>query len=147
METDRRPAADPDRPAVIMARSGETITHGELRARRNRLAHLLRAVGLRRSDHFAVFMENHPRYIECGMAGERSGLYYTNVNSYLTPSELAYILNNSLSQVLITSQARRAVALEALSGLPAGQAVPGRRRARRRRTRPQFRRRRRRIPG
>ena len=97
-----RPEPDPDHPAVVMAGSGETVTHGRLRARVNRLAHLLRAAGLRRGDHFAIFMENHPRYIECGRAGMRSGLYFTNVNSYLTPGELAYILNNSQSQVLIT---------------------------------------------
>ena len=63
-------------------------------------------------------MENHIRYVECGAAGHRSGLYYTNVNSYLTASELAYIVNNSQSRVLITSQARRAVALEALRDCP-----------------------------
>jgi long-chain acyl-CoA synthetase len=110
--------ADPNDPAIIMALSGETISHGQFEARANKIAHLLRAVGLNRSDHYAVFMENHPRYIECGMAGERSGLYYTNVNSYLTPSELAYIVNNSLSQVLITSQSHLAVAREALRDCP-----------------------------
>jgi len=110
--------ADPSHPAIIMALSGETITHGELEARANRIAHLLRAVGLKRGDHFAVFMENHPRYIECGTAGERAGLYYTNVNSYLMPSELAYIINNSLSQILITSQSHLAVAREALRECP-----------------------------
>ena len=87
--------ADPSHPAIIMAQSGETITHGQLEARANKIAHLLRAMGLKRSDHFAVFMENHPRYIECGIAGERAGLYYTNVNSYLTPGELAYVVDNS----------------------------------------------------
>src|SRR5271163_3959916 len=103
-----------DQPAIIMAGSGETVTYRELEARSNRLAHLLRAVGLKRRDHYAVFMENHARFIECDAAGERSGLYYTNVNSYLTARELAYIVNNSLSKVLITSEARRTVALEAL---------------------------------
>ena len=110
--------ADPSHPAIIMAQSGETITHGQLEARANKIAHLLRAMGLKRSDHFAVFMENHPRYIECGIAGERAGLYYTNVNSYLTPGELAYIVNNSLSQVLITSRAHLAVARQALIECP-----------------------------
>jgi long-chain acyl-CoA synthetase len=111
--------ADPSHPAIIMAPSGETITHGELEARANKIAHLLRAMGLNRGDHYAVFMENHPRYIECGIAGERSGLYYTNVNSYLTPGELAYIVNNSLSQVLITSQSHLAVARRRCSNAPA----------------------------
>jgi long-chain acyl-CoA synthetase len=46
---------------------------------------------------------------------ERAGLYYTDVNSFLTASELAYIVNNSLSKVLIASQAKRETALAALA--------------------------------
>jgi len=109
----------PDQPAVVMARSGETITYRELDERSNKLAHLLRAVGLGHGDHYAVFMENHPRYVECDAAGERSGLYYTNVNSFLSAGELAYIVNNSTSKVLITSQAKREVAVAALRDCPA----------------------------
>ncbi len=108
----------PDQPAIIMAGSGETVTYRELDERSNRLAHLLRAEGLQRGDHYAVFLENHVRFVECSAAGERSGLYYTNVNSYLSAGELAYIVNNSLSKVLITSQARREVALAALRECP-----------------------------
>ena len=55
---------------------------------RNRLAHLLRAHGLERLDHYSIFMENHERYVEVCAAGERSGLYYTCVNSYLTADEV-----------------------------------------------------------
>ena len=66
-----------DQPAVVMAGSGETVTYRELEARSNRLAHLLRAVGLKRLDHYAIFMENHPRFFDCCAAGERSGLYFT----------------------------------------------------------------------
>jgi len=105
----------PDRPAVIMAASGEVLTHGELEQRSNRLAHLLRAQGLQRLDHYAVFMENNRPYVECCVAGERSGLYYTCINSYLKADELAFILDNSESQLLITSQACLPVALEALA--------------------------------
>jgi len=105
-------------PALIMAESGESVTYAELEARGNRLAHLLRATGLRRLDHYAIFMENNARYIECCAAGERAGLYYTCINSFVTPGELAYIVNNSLSQVLITSTAKRETALAALPDCP-----------------------------
>ncbi|HTR87350.1 MAG TPA: AMP-binding protein [Reyranella sp.] len=111
-------ASDPHRLAVIMAGSGETITYGELEARSNRLAHLLRQQGLKRLDHYSIYMENHPRYVECCAAGDRAGLYYTCINSFLTPEELAYIVNNSESRVLITSQAKREVALAALASCP-----------------------------
>ena len=106
-------------PAVIMAGTGQTITYGELEARTNRLAHLLRAEGLGRLDHYAIYMENNARYVECCGAGERAGLYYTCVNSFLTADELAYVVNNSQSKVLITSQAKREVALAALAQCPA----------------------------
>ena len=107
-----------DQPAVIMAGSGEVMTYRELEARSNRLAHLLRAVGLKRLDHYSIFMENHPRHVECCAAGERSGLYYTAVNSFLTAGEVAFIVNNSLSRVLITSEAKREIALAALADCP-----------------------------
>ena len=104
--------------AFIMAGTGETVTYAEFAARTNRLAHLLRANGLGRLDHYAIFMENNNRYLEACGAGERAGLYYTCANSYLTAEELVYILNNSESKALITSRTKRDVALQALKQCP-----------------------------
>ena len=103
-----------EQPAFIMAETGEGVTYAELERRSNRLAHLLRARGLRRLDHYAIFMENNARYVECCAAGIRSGLYFTCVNSYLTGEELGYIVDNSQSKILISSMARHEVALAAL---------------------------------
>src|SRR5205085_4433110 len=80
----------------------------------NQLAHLFRRRGLKRLEHFSIFMENNSRYLEACGAGERSGLYYTCVSSYLTATELSYILTNSQSRILITSRAKLDVAREAL---------------------------------
>src|SRR4051812_25693107 len=102
---------DPDRVAFVMAASGGAVTYGELEARTNRLAHRLRAEGLQRLGHYSIFMENNARYIEACGAGERAGLYYTCINSYLQADELAYLIQNSRSTVLITSQAKRGIAL------------------------------------
>ncbi|HEY1002114.1 MAG TPA: AMP-binding protein [Streptosporangiaceae bacterium] len=107
-----------DQAAFVMASTGQSVSYAEYEARTNRLAHLLRARGLGRLDHYAIFMENNDRYLEACGAGERAGLYYTCVNSYLTAPELAYILNNSDSRFLITSRACREVALEAARGCP-----------------------------
>ena len=107
-----------DRPAFIMATSGESMTYAQLEARSNRLAHLLRAQGLQRLDHYAVFMENNRYFIECCVAGERTGLYYTCINAYLSAQELAYVINNSESAVLITSREKLPVALQALAECP-----------------------------
>src|ERR1700686_3867746 len=118
MYTGKHAQLRPLQPAFIMAETGETVTYAELDARSNRLAHLLRKCGLRRLDHYAIFMENNSRYLEASGAGERSGLYFTCVNSYLTPGELAYIVNNSCSRVLITSVAKLDVVREALGECP-----------------------------
>src|ERR1700722_2675789 len=108
----------PLQPAFIMANSGETVSYAELEARSNRLAHLFRNRGMKRLDHYAIYMENNSRYLEACGAGERAGLYYTCVNSYLTGGELAYIVDNSQSRILITSVAKLEVAREALRQCP-----------------------------
>jgi long-chain acyl-CoA synthetase len=108
----------PLQPAFIMANSGESVSYAELEARSNRLAHLFRKHGMKRLDHYAIYMENNSRYLEACAAGERSGLYYTCVNSYLTGSELAYIVDNSESRILVTSVAKLEVAREALKLCP-----------------------------
>ncbi len=108
----------PNRPAVIMAESGQTITYAELDAAENRLAHLFRSHGLQPGDHYAIFMENDSRYVECCGAGARSGLYYTCVNSFLTAGEAAYIIDNCDANILITSRAKYDVAVEAMKQCP-----------------------------
>lgn len=118
MYTGKHAHLRPLQPAFIMATSGEAVTYAELEARNNRLAHLFRRRGMKRRDHYAVFMENNSRYLEACGAGERAGLYFTCVNSYLTSDELAYILTNSESRILITSMAKLAIAREALPQCP-----------------------------
>ena len=68
---------NPDRPAFIMAASGQAVTYRDYEARCNRLAHFLKAQGLDRADHFAVFMENNDRYLECCGAGTRTRKYFS----------------------------------------------------------------------
>ena len=107
-----------DQTAFIMATSGETVTFGEYEARCNQVAHFLRAAGLKRGDHIAVFMENQLRMLEIEGAAERAGLYYTLINIYLAPDEVAYIVTNSRSRLLFSSPARRDVAEAAAARCP-----------------------------
>ncbi|MEA3019901.1 MAG: hypothetical protein QOI47_1425 [Actinomycetota bacterium] len=101
---------DPNRLAVIMGSSGETLTYGQLDERSNRLARLLTDAGLTRGDHIALLMENHPRFFEVTWAALRSGLYLTPVNRHLTAEEVQYILADSEAKVLVTSGAMAEVA-------------------------------------
>ncbi len=95
----------PDKPAAIMAGSGDTLTFKQLDDRSNQLAQLLWAAGLRRGDHVAIFMENRLEYFVCYWAAVRSGLYITAINRYLQADESSYIINDSGSQALFTSAA------------------------------------------
>ncbi|MDE0255235.1 MAG: AMP-binding protein, partial [Rhodospirillaceae bacterium] len=91
----------PDKPALIMAGSGEIVTYAELEARSNRFAHLLRALGIRAGDHIAFFVENHPRFFELCWGAKRAGLYYTAISSYLTAGEVAYIVNDCGARLFV----------------------------------------------
>jgi long-chain acyl-CoA synthetase len=108
----------PDQPALIMAASGAALTFAEFEANANRLAHLYRAAGLRRGDHVAMFVENNLRYCETMAAAERCGLYYTCVNSYLTPEEVAYIVDDCDARLFIASAVKADVAIAAAELTP-----------------------------
>ncbi|MFV0259027.1 MAG: AMP-binding protein [Acidimicrobiales bacterium] len=95
----------PEKPAVIMADTGEQLTYRELNDRSNRLAQLWWDAGLRPGDHVSIFMENNIRFFEVYWAAVRSGLYFTTINRYLQPEETAYILQDSTSKSLVTSAA------------------------------------------
>ena len=93
-----------------MAPSGRTLTFAEYEASANQVAHVLRETGLRRQDHMAIFMENHPAMLLTEAGAERTGLYFTPVNSYLSAEEVAYVVNDSQSRVVVTSAAKAEVA-------------------------------------
>ncbi|MER6951090.1 AMP-binding protein [Nonomuraea sp. NPDC000554] len=96
-------AVTPDKPAVIMAGSGQIITYRRLDEESNRLAHLFRAAGLRPGDHVAFMLANHPLFLAIAWAAHRSGLYYTAISSRLQTDELAYIVDNCGARVFISS--------------------------------------------
>jgi len=108
-----RAAAQPDAPALVMGHSGESVTYAQLDAASNRVARLLRARGLQPGDHIAILMENNPRFLEVAWGAQRTGLYYTALNSHLRSGEVQYILDDCGATVLVTSPAMA----EAVSGL------------------------------
>src|ERR1700742_3553305 len=85
---------NPDKPAYIMAASGDRVTYGELDSRSNQGAHLLRSVGIRTGDAIAIFMDNSPRYYEVLWAAQRSGVRFTCISSKLTAGEVEYIVKD-----------------------------------------------------
>ncbi|MFP6629562.1 MAG: AMP-binding protein [Myxococcota bacterium] len=110
----------PEKPAIVMAASGATVSFREFDARSTQLARVLREAGLRRGDHIALFMENQLRFMEVVWAALRSGLYVTTVNSFLTAPEVSYIVNDCAAQALVTSAEKSGV----VTGLTGEHAIP-----------------------
>ena len=109
----------PERPAVVIAETGERLTYRVLDEQSRRLARLLHDRGLRRGAHLAVLLENHPRYFEVVWAGLRSGLHVTPINRHLTAEETAYILQDCGADALVASSALAEVAQGATARTPA----------------------------
>jgi len=91
----------PDKPALIMAATGEVISYADLEARSNQGAHLFRSVGLNRGDGIAIMLDNDRLFFPIVWAAQRSGLYYTCISTRLVAAEVAFILADSGAQALI----------------------------------------------
>ena len=99
-------ATTPDRPAVVMAGSGRTLTYAELDDRSLRLARHLRARGLVEGDVVALLSDNTPEAYEVYWAALRSGLYITAVNHHLSADEASYIVRDCGARALVASAAK-----------------------------------------
>ena len=95
--------AHPDKPAIVMAGSGETVTYAELDRRSNQVAQLLRARGIKTGETVALCMENHPWFFCLTWGFQRAGVHYVCISSRLTAPELAYILEDSAAKLLFGS--------------------------------------------
>lgn len=103
MHPSQQAVSQPDTPAVIMADTGKQLTYRELDALSNRIAHWFRSLGLAPRDHIAILLENCVEYMPIIWAAQRSGLVYTAISTHLLHDEVAYIVANSRSRLLITS--------------------------------------------
>ena len=108
----------PDKPAYIMAASGETVTYRELDERSNQGAHLFRSLGIGPGDAIAILMDNNPRYYEVLWAAQRAGLRFTCISSKLTAAEVEYIVKDSGAKALVASAGVADVALALAPAIP-----------------------------
>ena len=99
-------ASTPDKPALVMAGSGRTLTYAELDDRSLRVARHLRSVGLRTGDVVALISDNTPEAYEVYWAALRSGLYVTAVNHNLSADEASYIVRDCGARALVVSGAK-----------------------------------------
>ncbi|MBO9543413.1 acyl-CoA synthetase [Caulobacter sp.] len=110
--------AQGDKPAYVMAGSGEVVTYAQLDARSNQGAHLFRSLGLVQGDVIAILMENNARFFEVAWAAQRAGLYFVCVSTKLTAGEVEYILKDCGAKVFVTSIAMRPLIDEVAALVP-----------------------------
>jgi long-chain acyl-CoA synthetase len=103
----------PDRVAVYDC-TLQNRSFGELNANANRIARLLRAVGLQPSDSVALACSNRAEFCDVLLAVLRTGMRCTPVNWHLTGDEIAYIVNDCEARALFAdSRIAEAIAIAA----------------------------------
>ncbi|MET7608347.1 long-chain fatty acid--CoA ligase [Streptomyces avermitilis] len=108
----RRARKTPGRTALI--HGDTTTTYAELYERTTRLAHALRASGVRRGDRIAYLGPNHPSYLETLFAAGTLGAVFVPLNTRLAGPEIAYQLADSGAEVLVYSPSHAGL----VAGLP-----------------------------
>jgi long-chain acyl-CoA synthetase len=106
----------PNKPAYILAPSGEMVTYAQLDDASLRGAQFLRSVGVGAGDHIALFMENNRHYLQIVWAAQRCGVIVTPISSHSKTAEVLYILGNSDAKLFIISRKLAAVAAEIKAG-------------------------------
>ena len=96
-------------PALIMS-DGGVIPFGELYAKSQRVAAVLRSAGLRRGDGVALVLPNRPEFFDITWGCQLSGLYYTAVNIHFTPDEVAYVIDDSDAKAVFVDASMRDLA-------------------------------------
>ena len=118
----------PDKPAIIVAETGEMRTYRQLDEASNQVAHLFRQHGLGHDDVVAFMLENTPDYYNLTWGAQRAGLRYVCISSRLTADETDYILENSGAKLFIISAGLAGAAAKLTTQVKRyalGGAVPG----------------------
>ena len=121
-------AASPDKPAIIMADTGDTLTYAELEAASNRVAQLLRSHGLQRGDVIAILLDNCVDFLPICWGAQRSGLIFTCLSTRLGVEEARYIVGDSGAKIIFAGATLARVAAELTTPVARyaiGGAIPG----------------------
>jgi O-succinylbenzoate-CoA ligase len=97
----KRAQISPGVEALIEVERGTRYTYADLNARCNRIANVLLAEGVKPGDRVAFLLMNGVEYIEAYYAVAKIGAVMVPLNWRLVPDELAFILKDSGSTVLI----------------------------------------------
>jgi len=89
----------PNKQAIVCG--GNRWTYGEFFDRINRLSHFLRSLGMRKDDKVAILHPNCHTFLEAYYGTAQMGAISVPINYRLSPKEIAFILRDSESKILI----------------------------------------------
>jgi long-chain acyl-CoA synthetase len=105
----------PDKPALILASSGDSITYAQLESRANRGAHTLRSLGLGNGDAVAISCDNRLEFFDIYWAAQRAGLILVLLSARLKTDEITHIVNDSGVKALLISDTMSNTARDVLA--------------------------------
>jgi fatty-acyl-CoA synthase len=105
----------PDREAIVYPRKDVRWTYEAFDTRVTQFANALRDLGVETGDRVSLFMHNSAEFAVAVYAISRAGAVVSPINYRLAESELAYILDDSDSDILLYEEATRNTVENALS--------------------------------
>jgi 4-hydroxybenzoate-CoA ligase len=98
--------------------STRDLTYGALRDDSNRLAHLLRSLGVRREERVAMIMLDTVDFPVVFLGAIRAGIVPVPLNTLLTAEQYAYVLADCRARVLFVSEALLPVVRDVAGRMP-----------------------------
>ena len=95
----RTAATHPDRDALVFEE--RRLSWAQTQVEVTRVARALRAAGIERGDHVAVWVPNHIEWILLWLAANSIGAVIVAINTRYKTEEVAYILRQSDAKLLV----------------------------------------------
>ena len=98
--------------------AGESRTFTEIDQNSNRFANGLLALGMKKGDRVAIICDNSVQYLEAEFGIYKSGMVRMAINPMLSPSEMAHMVKDSGSSLILVSPSLLHVLTPLTSQLP-----------------------------
>jgi acyl-CoA ligase (AMP-forming) (exosortase A-associated) len=118
---EQRADSHPDRPAVTAG--SQTVTYGETWETVRRTAAGLGDLGLSRGERVAVYLDKRVETVTAMLATSLAGGVFVPVNPVLKPRQVAHVVRDSGSAVLVTTARRWSTIAESMTGTEVRQVV------------------------
>ena len=129
----KRAELTPERVGLVVAESAATYTYRELNARANRLANLMRSLGVGKGDRVAILAQNSVVYVDLLYGLAKIGAILAPLNWRLTARELSYIAADCAPRAIVCgpeyagvlAELRREVDIDIVLGIEGAQIEGG----------------------